>query len=222
MKLTYSSTIFRSFLFLLLLTALSSSNSRVKRGFGDEGDQKVKTISDTLKSLTIGQDPLLGSSTSTNSKNVLQASPQEKPQQPTKKLTKEERKAAKAQELQDKMMKKRALISGPWNRFEGKHLFQNGVDKGSVDSFAKFVESESFTKKYLIEANIKIYHGGILPDDRTSDGKYIDEWFEDFKVGKEKTPLTIIDSGIDTLKTDEGIKRQVCNIDFFSSLPHAS
>ncbi|CAL8128961.1 unnamed protein product [Orchesella dallaii] len=146
---------------------------REKRGT----DNKNYKISDALNQLTIGKEPSVISNSETYKNS---------------KLSKENRVTrAHQRELQLK-----ELITSPVNRFEAKHLFENGIHKGATDSFDALSDPNRL-KTYLVETNRKVYKGGVLPQDA---GNQFQKWLE--RADTDGKPFTIIDADFDLLSRD--------------------
>lgn len=108
----------------------------------------------------------------------------------------------KAEQLSIEAAKKKNLIPLDWNRFEGKHLFNNGKAKdknGNVlDSFEELSKNEGeVLRKYLLNANMKLVNGRVLPKGPVQVERWVTD--DDF-LGKRF--LTIIDSDIESLQKD--------------------
>ncbi|CAL8092333.1 unnamed protein product [Orchesella dallaii] len=158
---------------LLQRTKRSNSGSG---GGSSSSNPNPGQVSSTLQQLTIGQQPSIIPSTSSSAKKT--------------KLTSAERQAIRAQEA----LRVKELTTGPVSRFEGKHLYENGVHKGKVDSFDALTSDSSFAKQYLVELNRKLYKGGVLPQD----GNNLKKWTDRM----DKTSVTIVDGDIDVLTKD--------------------
>ncbi|CAL8092079.1 unnamed protein product [Orchesella dallaii] len=149
-------------------------------GSGPPGsNSNSNQLSSALQQLIIGQQPSIIPSTSSS------AAPAKKT-----KLTREERQAIRKQDE----LRVKELVSGPVSRFEGKHLYENGVHKGKVDSFDALTSDPSIAKKYLVDLNRKLYKGGVLPQE----GNNFKTWMDRM----DKTSVTLVDADVDVLTKD--------------------
>lgn len=177
-----------------------------------ENDNKVQDI---LKELVIGKQPVVTSlseniddsekervalqSGSPSSASAAEDSSNQIPSpDPKRKLTPAERKAKKQAEQKQRAQEVKDMTEGFISRFEGKHLFKDGWDRGTIDSYKYLSTSSETAREYLIDLNIKLYKGAVLPQGQLGNPQF-DNWLH---KDLHSRFVTIVDADLDKLTED--------------------